>query len=119
VSTYRDYPPPYARPVRPRSVRYVDPERSRSNAAIPVAIAVVIAGLILASYSFVLPALLGVVLLVAGGSFLSTRLNPLSPGFYLTRKPTWAAIGVVFLGALMLLGVAYERLVSALGPFLP
>ena len=80
----------------------------RSHAAIPVALVVVGLGLYFGSYSLIVPALLGLLLLVSGGSFLSSRLNPLSPHFYLTRKPSWAAVGVVWLGALALLAEAYE-----------
>lgn len=83
------------------------PEARRSNAAIPVAVVLVGAGLYFAKDSLLVPALLGVVLLLSGLSFLSTRLNPLSPHFYLTRKPSWAAIGVIFLGATALLGEAW------------
>ena len=90
---------PARRPARPAE---------RSNAAIPVAVVVVGVGLYLGTYSILVPAALGFVLLVSGTSFMSSRLNPLSAHFYLTRKPSWAAIGVVFLGALALLGEAYE-----------
>jgi Ca2+/Na+ antiporter len=65
-------------------------------------------GLYFSTYSLIVPAVLGLLLLVSGTSFLSSRLNPLSAHFYLSRKPSWAAIGVVFLGALALLGEAYE-----------
>jgi hypothetical protein len=119
VSTYRAYPPPYARPGGQRPGRPVDAEVRRSHAAIPVAVVVLLAGLFLAPYTLLAPALLGIVLLLAGVSFLSTRLNPLSAQYYLTRKPSWAAIGVVFLGALGLLAEAYTLWVSAAVPFLP
>jgi len=119
VSTYREYPPPYVRPARQRSNRLAEPETRRSNAAIPVAVVLVIAGLFLAQYSILVPALLGFVLLASGLSFLSTRLNPLSAHFYLTRKPSWAAIGVVFLGALGLFAETYTLWVAKAGPFLP
>ena len=80
----------------------------RSHAAIPVAVVVVGLGLYLATYSLLIPALLGLLLFTSGLSLLSSRLNPLSPHFYLTKKPSWAAIGVVFLGALALVAEAYE-----------
>jgi hypothetical protein len=92
----------------PRAPRAEERVVERSHAAIPVAVVVVGVGLYFASYSLVVPALLGLVLLASGTSFLSSRLNPLSAHFYLDRKPSWAAIGVVFLGALALLGEAYE-----------
>ena len=115
VSTYRAY----GRPAREPAPRAAEAERRRSHAAIPVAVVVVGVGLYLARFSILFPGLLGVALLYSGGSFLSTRLNPLSATFYLTRKPSWAAIGVVFLGALVLLAAAYELWARGLGPVLP
>jgi hypothetical protein len=82
-------------------------ERRRSNAAVPVAIAVVVVGLVLGTYSILLPVLLGLMLLGAALSFLSTRLNPLSVGFYLPVKPSFAAIGVVALSGLVLFLAAW------------
>ncbi len=109
MSNGREYPRAYERPVA-RPTRAAEAEVRRSNAAVPVAVAVVIVGLYLGQYTFLAPGVLGVVLLVSGFSFLSTRLNPLSPHFYLTRKPSWAAVGAVFLGALGLLAYAYSLL---------
>ena len=94
-------------------------EPSRSNAAIPAAIIVVLIGIYLGRYSVLLPAFIGLLLLGSGFSFLSSRINPLSTAFYLTRKPSWAAVGVVFLGALVLLGAAYEMWLHGLGPLFP
>jgi len=108
-----------ARPYRTRTVRPVELESRRSNAAIPVAVAVVLAGLYLGTYTLLLPALLGLVLLFSSGSLLSTRLNPLSPTFYLTKKPSFLAIGVVFLGALVLFAGTYELWLHQLGPVVP
>jgi len=108
----------YARPVA-HANRAAEVESRRSHAAIPVAIVVVAIGAYLGRYSVLLPALLGLVLLGSGGSFLSSRLNPLSPHFYLTRKPSWAAIGTVFVGALVLLAGAYAMWVHGFGPVLP
>jgi hypothetical protein len=108
-----------ARPYRTRTARPVELESRRSNAAIPVAVAVVLAGLYLGTYTLILPVLLGLVLLFSSGSLLSTRLNPLSPTFYLTKKPSFLAIGVVFLGALVLFGGAYELWLHQLGPVVP
>jgi hypothetical protein len=92
---------------------------TRSNAAIPVVVVVAALGLYLGRYTVIFPALIGLLLLAAGGSFLSTRLNPLSPHFYLTRKPSWAAVGVVFLGALALIAGAYAMWLHDWGPLLP
>jgi len=80
---------------------------SRSHAAIPVAVVVVGLGLYFGSYSLFVPAALGLLLLASGGSLLSSRVNPLSPHFYSPRKASWAAVGVVFLGAAALLWWAY------------
>ncbi|HTP54480.1 MAG TPA: hypothetical protein VML94_05935 [Thermoplasmata archaeon] len=115
MSTYRAY----ARPAAGRPNRSAEVETSRSNAAIPAAIAVVAFGVYLGKFSILVTALLGLTLLYSGGSFLSSRLNPLSPHFYLTRKPSWAAIGVVFLGALVLLWGAYAMWLRGFGPLLP
>ncbi|MGI0071831.1 MAG: hypothetical protein ACRECT_07215 [Thermoplasmata archaeon] len=109
-----------ARPYRTRRVRAaVELESRRSNAAIPVAVVLVVLGLYLGTYSIFLTALLGLVLLFSAGGLLSTRLNPLSPTFYLTKKPSFLAIGVVFLGALALFGGAYFLWVHQLGPLFP
>ncbi len=95
------------------------PEARRSNAAIPVAVVLVGIGLYLSSYTIVLTAVFGLVLLGSAGSLLSTRLNPLSATFYLTRKPSFLAIGIVFLGALVLFGATYYLWMSQGGPILP
>lgn len=108
-----------ARPYRTRRVRPLELEPHRSNAAIPVAVALVVLGLYLASYTVALTALFGLVLLFAAGSLLSTRLNPLSPTFYLTKKPSFLAIGVVFLGALILFGGAYYLWLHQHAPVVP
>lgn len=90
-----------------------------SNAAIPVAIVVLLLGLYLGTLTVLAPALLGLMCLFASLSFLSARLNPLSIGFYLTTKPSWAAIGVLFLIGLALLGTAYLYWTQGIGPLLP
>lgn len=108
-----------ARPYRTRTVRPVELESRRSNAAIPVAVALVLIGLYLGTYTVLLPGLLGLVLLFSSGSLLSTRLNPLSPTFYLTKKPSFLAIGMVFLGALILFAGAYVLWLHHLGPVVP
>lgn len=95
------------------------PVRRRSHAAIPVAFALLAIGAILGRVTVLVPLLLGLLLLSAGGSFLATRVNPLSTGFYLTTKPSWSSVGVVFLTALVLFVVAYEYFVRGLGPVVP
>jgi hypothetical protein len=107
------------RSLPPARNRGRPPESRRSNAAIPVAIVLVGIGLYLSSYTIVLTAILGLVLLGSAGSLLSTRLNPLSATFYLTRKPSFLAIGIVFLGALVLFGATYYLWMSQGGPILP
>jgi hypothetical protein len=81
--------------------------RARSHAAAYAALAVLLLGLVLSRYSFLFPGLLAVLLLGVGLSFLSTRLNPFSVGYYLNTKPSWTAIGLVFLSGVLLLALAY------------
>lgn len=120
MSDGRAYPRPYSRPVPPpRSARATISDRERSNAAVPVAVVLVVLGLYLARYSLLAPGLVGLLLLFSGGSFLSARLNPLSPHFYLSRKPSWLAVGVVLLGGVGLLYYAYTLFVAHSGPVLP
>ena len=119
MSGARAYQSAYHRPTNPPPNRAAETERKRSHAAIPVAIVLVLLGLYLSRFTVLLTALLGVVLLFSGTSFLSTRLNPLSAHFYLTRKPSWLAIGVVFLSALALFGAAYWLFVRGLAPVFP
>ena len=115
----RAYRSVYHRPTTPPPNRAAETETKRSHAAIPVAVVLAALGLYLSQYTVLLTGLLGVVLLFSGLSFLSTRLNPLSPHFYLTRKPSWLAIGVVFLAALVLFAAAYELYVHGMAPVLP
>jgi hypothetical protein len=119
VSDGRAYPRAYAHPEPAHPNRAATLERRRSNAAIPVVVVLVVVGLYFGQYSFLVPASLGLVLLFSAGSFLSTRLNPLSAHFYLPRKPSWLAIGVVFLGALGLCWYAYTLLVRQVGGAVP
>jgi hypothetical protein len=119
VSDARAYPTVYRRPAVPPPNRAAETERQRSNAAIPVAIVLVILGLYLSQYTLLLTGLFGVILFFSGTSFVSTRINPLSPHFYLTRKPSWLAITVVFLGSFALVGAAYYLLVHGLAPVFP
>ena len=94
-------------------------ERRRSHAAVPVAVVVVVAGLALGTYTIVVPALLGLLLFGVAASFLSTRLNPLSVGFYLTVKPSWTAIGVVVLGAIVLFAAVWLYWVHGIASVVP
>ena len=96
-----------------------DGPRRRSNAAMPFTVAFLFIGLLLGTYTIVVPALLGVFLLFTGLSFISSRLNPFSIGFYLTTKPSWPAIGLLFLSAVLLLSAAYGYYVSGVAPLLP
>jgi hypothetical protein len=107
------------RSLPPARRRGPPPEARRSNAAIPVAIVLVGIGLYLSSYTIVVPAIIGLLLLASAGSLLSTRLNPLSATFYLTRKPSFLAIGIVFLGALVLFAATYYLWMAQGGPLLP
>ncbi|MCI4364740.1 MAG: hypothetical protein L3K10_01555 [Thermoplasmata archaeon] len=104
--------------MRPARSEVTGPPR-RSNAAIPVAVVLVAVGIYLARFTVLLPALIGFLLLCAGGSFLSARLNPLSTQFYLTTKPSWVAVLVVFLGSFALFGAAYLLYLHHLGPIVP
>lgn len=106
MAAYRDLPRDRRHASRASKAETVVAERS--HAAIPVAVVVVGVGVYFGSYSLVVPAALGLLLLVSGVSLLSSRVNPLSPHFYSPRKASWAAVGVVFLGGLALLGWAYE-----------
>jgi hypothetical protein len=108
-----------ARPYRTRIAPTSQVETERSNAAIPVAVVLVVIGLYLGSYSLLLTAVFGLVLLASTGSLLSTRLNPLSASFYLTKKPSFLAIGIVFLGSMILLAGAYTLWLHQAGPLLP
>ncbi|MCI4332035.1 MAG: hypothetical protein L3K19_09375, partial [Thermoplasmata archaeon] len=109
--------PPAHHPAHPPAAP-VEPAR-RSHAAAPVAATILLVGLLLGAYSILIPALLGLMLLLTFGSFLSTRLNPFSIGFYLTTKPSWSAMGVVFLSAFLLLLAAYLYFVHGLAPVIP
>ncbi len=109
-------PAPY-RPPRRRTSRR--PPAKRSNAAIPLAIALFFAGLILGEYTILIPALIGIGLVYVALSFLSSRLNPFSLSFYLSVKPSWLSIGTLAFVGLILVGVAYGYYVSGFGPFAP
>ena len=109
-----------APPRRVRSIPRAEPAPPRrSNAAIPVAVVVVGVGLYLARYTLLAPAFFGLLLLGAGASFLSTRVNPLSTHFYLPTKPSWTAVLVVFVGSFALFGAAYALYLDHIVPLLP
>jgi len=91
----------------------------RSHVAGPVAIVLLFVGLLFASYSLLIPALLGLFLLAGAGTLISMRLNPFSTGFYLPTKPSFTAIAVVALVAVMLLSLAWELYRSGAAPILP
>jgi hypothetical protein len=91
----------------------------RSNAAVYVALPVLVLGAALGTVTLLAPALLALLLFSSAIGFLGTRLNPLSPTFYLTTKPTWLSIGVLFGSAFLLGGIAYEEWLLHLGPLLP
>jgi hypothetical protein len=67
----------------------------------------------------VIPVLLRLFRFSSGLSFLSARVNPFSLCFYLTKKPSWSAIGVIFLSGLLLWFVAYSYFVHGIGPLVP
>jgi hypothetical protein len=102
------------RPVVPAA----EPVR-RSHAAAPFAVLLLFVGLLLGTVTVLVPALLGLFLFTSGLSFLSTRLNPFSIGFYLNKKPSWTAIGIIFLSGLLLWLVAYTYFVRGIAPLVP
>jgi hypothetical protein len=91
----------------------------RSHAAVLVAFVLLFAGWYLTAWTILVPALLSTVLLSSGVAFLGTRINPLSVGFYLTTKPSWTAIGTVFLSGVVLLGITYTAWKNGTAPILP
>ncbi len=95
------------------------PLADRSPLAGVAAVALMIVGLLLASYSVLIPALIGLLLLSAAYRFLSARLNPFSIGFYLPVKPSWTAIAVVALVGVVLIAAAYSDWKSGIGPIWP
>lgn len=101
--------------AREREARRRPVAKSRSHAAIPVALVLVVVGLVLGGYTLFAPLVIGLLLLVSGFSLFSSRINPLSAHFYSDRKASWAAVGVVFLSALVLLWYAYELWTSHYG----
>lgn len=107
-------------PRRPAVVVHPKPDPPRrSNAAAPVAGVILLAGLVLGSYTILVPAFLGLFLISSSLSFLSTRINPLSIGFYLHTKPSWLTIGLLFLCGITLIAAAYGYYRSGFAPILP
>ncbi|MHB8352809.1 MAG: hypothetical protein ACYDFT_09030 [Thermoplasmata archaeon] len=125
----RDPPPPEPEaeegpeglpvPARPRPPPRDPPPRRRSHAAAFVAVVLVVLGVYLAAWSLLVPLLLALLLLSTGLTFLGTRLNPLSVGFYLTVKPSWSSIAILFLSGAFLLDVAFSYWKHGWGPILP
>ena len=91
----------------------------RSHAAGPVAVVLLFVGLLLGTYSLLVPALLGLFLLSGAVTLLSMPINPFSTGFYLPSKPSFTAIAVVALVGVMLLSAAWEFWRSGTAPILP
>ena len=91
----------------------------RSHVAGPAAVALLFVGLLLASYSALIPLLLGLGLVSASLGFLSARLNPFSLGFYLPTKPSWTAIALAGLVGMVLVAAAYAELRSGRAPLWP
>jgi hypothetical protein len=92
---------------------------NRSHVAGPVAIVLLFVGILLSSYSLLIPGLLGLVLLAGAGTLLSMRINPFSLGFYLPTKPSFTAIAVVALVAVILLTTAWDLYRTGGAPILP
>lgn len=119
--TARRHPRPAPR-HEPREAEEDDrPERRprRSNAAVPAAAVLLVVGLLVGPHSALVPALLGLGLLYVALTFVSSRLNPFSIGFYLTVKPAWTAILSVGLIGLLLVVLAYADVRRGLWPLLP
>ncbi len=91
----------------------------RSPLAGALAAVLLIVGLLLASYWVLIPALLGLGLLLAALRFLSARINPFAMSFYIPVKPSWTAIAVVAIVGVLLLSAAFADWQSGLGPLLP
>ncbi|MCI4352023.1 MAG: hypothetical protein L3K14_01350 [Thermoplasmata archaeon] len=118
----------YVRPRYRRSIGSAAPESTppvaqpvqhRSHVAILPAILLLAVGWYLARYSVIFPAVIGFFLLSGALGLLGSRLNPLATSFYLTTKPSWTAIGTVFLTGGVLLWMTYEYYFHAGGPVLP
>lgn len=95
------------------------PVQGRSHVAVIPAILLLGVGWYLARFTIIFPAVIGFFLLSGALGLLGSRLNPLSTAFYLTTKPSWSAIGAVFLAGGVLLWMTYEYYLHAWGPVLP
>jgi hypothetical protein len=91
----------------------------RSHVAVVPALILLGVGWYLARFSILFPAIIGFVLLSGALGLLGSRMNPLSTAFYLTIKPSWTAIGTVFLTAMVLLAMTYEYYIHSWAPVLP
>jgi hypothetical protein len=115
--------PRYRRPTRtddaPPSAPVAQEVQRRSHIAILPALLLLGVGWYLARYSIIFPAIIGFFLLSGALGLLGSRLNPLSTAFYLTTKPSWSAIGAVFLTGAVLLYMTYEYYLHSWGPVLP
>lgn len=109
--THRHLPPPAPHPAAA--------PKPRSHAAAPVAVGVLLVGVLAGTYTILVPAVLGGFLMLTAFSFFGTRVNPLSIGFYLERKPSWSAIGIVFLSAVLLWVSAYAYYIHGIASILP
>jgi hypothetical protein len=95
------------------------PERRRSHAAVIPSLVLLGVGVWLGTITILFEGILAVVLLGGAFTLLGSRLNPLSIGFYLSTKPSWTAIGTVFVSGWVLLAMTYIDYVRAWGPVLP
>ncbi|MGC2289542.1 MAG: hypothetical protein WA688_06770 [Thermoplasmata archaeon] len=118
----------YVRPRYRRTVSSVAPDSTtaaaeqvqrRSHIAVVPALILLAVGWYFARYSIIFPAIIGFFLLSGALGLLGSRLNPLSTAFYLTTKPSWTAIGTVFLTGGVLLWLTYEYYIHAWGPLIP
>ena len=91
----------------------------RSHVAIVPALILLGVGWYLARFSIIFPAIIGFFLVSGALGLLGSRLNPLSTAFYLTTKPSWSAIGTVFLTGAVLLYMTYEYYLHSWAPVLP
>lgn len=91
----------------------------RSQLVGVLAFVLLVAGLVLAPFTVLVPALFGLALLWSSTGLLSMRLNPFSPGFYIPTKPSWIAIGLVLICGILLVSDAWQLLRSGAAPLLP
>ena len=96
-----------------------EPVKRRSHAPAPVAVGILLVGLLVGTWTVVLPVLLGGFLMLSAFSFLSSRVNPLSIAYYLHTKPSWSAIGILFVSGVLLWVSAYAYYVHGIAAILP